>query len=253
MPSQAGTYSPHELQEDPRQNRILAALPPSDYERLLPDLEPVSLPLGSVIFRFGDHESCLHFPTSGIVALVNSLQDGSSSEVALVGNEGLVGTSTLFGGESILSSTLVQSEIRAYQLSRRIAKKEFELGGHLHDLALRFTQSLLAQTSQISLCNQHHTVEQQLCRWLLMSADRLPDNNLVITHEAVSNLLGVRRESISQAARKLKEEGLIAYGRGKVTINDRVKLEERVCECYSSLKGSYDRLLPPGKFIALDE
>lgn len=236
-----------ELGQDPRQNRILAALPAADYERLLPDLEFVPMPLGWTLSESGDHVNFLHFPTVGIVSLIYELEDGSSSEIALVGNEGMVGISIFMGGESMPSDTVVQSAGAAYRLSRKIMKREFSLGGQLQHLALLYTQALIAQTSQTAVCNQHHAVEQQLCRWLLMSADRLHQNDLVITQELIAHLLGVRRESITQTASKLKKDGLVAYARGHMTIVDRPGLEERVCECYSSVKKEYDRLLPHPK------
>ena len=233
-----------ELHDDPKQNLILAALPAVDYERLLPDLEFVPMPLGWTMSESGDHVNFLHFPTAGIVSLIYDLEDGSSSEIALVGNEGMVGISIFMGGESMPSNTVVQSVGTAYRLSRKIMKREFALGGQLQHLALLYTQALIAQTSQTAVCNQHHTVEQQLCRWLLMSADRLHQNDLVITQELVSNLLGVRRETITQTASRLKKDGLIAHARGHITILDRPKLEGRVCECYSTVKMEYERLLP---------
>ena len=228
----------------PNQNRILAALPATDYERLLPDLELVHLPLGLTMSESGDHVNFLHFPISGIVSLIYTLENGSSSEVALVGNEGLVGVSIFMGGESMPSSTEVQSVGNAFRLSRKIMKREFALGGKLQHLALLYTQALISQTSQTAVCSQHHTLDQQLCRWLLMSIDRLHDNKLVITQELISNLLGVRRESVTAVARKLQDEGLIACARGRITVVDRPNLEKRVCECYAVVKEEYERLLP---------
>ena len=236
-----------ELHDDPKNNRILAALPAADYERLMPDLQFVPMPLGWTLSESGDHVDFLHFPTTGIVSLIYDLEDGSSSEIALVGNEGMVGISIFMGGESMPSGTVVQSAGTAYRLSRKIMKREFALGGRLQILALLYTQALIAQTSQTAVCNQHHSVEQQLCRWLLMSADRLHQNELVITQELISNLLGVRRESITQTASKLKKAGVISYSRGRMTILDRPKLEERACECYLTVKREYDRLLPQPK------
>lgn len=229
---------------DPRQNRILAALPADDYERLLPALEFVKMPLGWTMSESGDHVDFLHFPTAGIVSLIYELEDGSSSEIALVGNEGMVGISIFMGGESMPSSTVVQSVGTAFRLSRKIMKREFDLGGKLQDLALLYTQALISQTSQTAVCNQHHALDQQLCRWLLMSIDRLHDNKLVITQELIASLLGVRRESVTGSAKELREAGLIACARGRITVLDRKKLEERVCECYATVKDEYDRLLP---------
>lgn len=236
--------------DDPKRNRILAALPAADYERLLPDLEFVPLPLGWMMSESGDHVNFLHFPTAGIVSLIYGLEDGSSSEIALVGNEGMVGISIFMGGESMPSNTVVQSVGAAFRLSRKVMKREFALGGRLQHLALLYTQALIAQTSQTAVCNQHHALEQQLCRWVLMSADRLHQNDLVITQELISHLLGVRRESVTQAASKLKKDGLITYARGHMTILDRPGLEERVCECYSRVQEEYARLLPHPKGAA---
>ena len=230
--------------QDPRQNRILAALPALDYERMLPDLEYIPMPLGWTMSESGDHVNFLHFPTSGIVSLIYDLENGASSEIALVGNEGMVGISIFMGGESMPSSTVVQSEGDAYRLSRKVMKKEFALGGQLQHLALLYTQALISQTSQTAVCNQHHTLDQQLCRWLLMSMDRLHENKLVITQEMIASLLGVRRESVTDAAGKLQKAGIIEYSRGLIKVLDRPKLEKKVCECYEVVKQEYDRLLP---------
>ena len=228
----------------PKQNAILAALPKPDYERLLPDLELVPMPKGWTVSEAGDHVNFLHFPISGIVSLIYILEDGSSSEIALVGNEGMVGVSIFMGGESMPSSTEVQSVGQAYRLPRKVMKKEFSLGGQLQHLALLYTQALIAQTSQTAVCNQHHALEQRFCRWLLMSVDRLHTDELHITQEMISNLLGTRRESITEAVRQLQIDGVIATSRGHITVVDRPKLEQRVCECYEVVKQEYVRLLP---------
>ena len=228
----------------PKQNAILAALPKPDYERLLPDLELVPMPKGWTVSEAGDHVNFLHFPISGIVSLIYILEDGSSSEIALVGNEGMVGVSIFMGGESMPSSTEVQSVGQAYRLPRKVMKKEFSLGGQLQHLALLYTQALIAQTSQTAVCNQHHALEQRFCRWLLMSVDRLHTDELHITQEMISNLLGTRRESITEAVRQLQIDGVIATSRGHITVADRPKLEQRVCECYEVVKLEYVRLLP---------
>ena len=229
---------------DPKQNRILAALPAQDYARLLPDLELVEMPLGWTMSESGDHVNYLHFPTSGIVSLIYSLEDGSSSETALVGDEGMVGISIFMGGESMPTSTEVQSAGNAYRLSRKVMKREFSLGGQLQHVALLFTQALISQTSQTAVCNQHHSLDQQMCRWLLMSMDRLHDNELVITQQMIGKLLGVRRESVTQTVGQLQKDGLIVSARGHITVVDRPKLEQRVCECYAVVKDEYERLLP---------
>lgn len=229
---------------DPKQNRILAVLPVTDYARLLPELEFIEMPLGWTMSESGDHVNFLHFPTTGIVSLIYDLEDGSSSEIALVGNEGMVGISIFMGGESMPSSTEVQSRGNAYRLSRKIMKREFALGGQLQHLALLYTQALICQTSQTAVCNQHHSLDQQLCRWLLMSMDRLHADDLVITQEMLSKLLGVRRESVTQTLGQLQKDGLIALTRGHITVVDRPKVEQRVCECYAVVTKVYERLLP---------
>ena len=229
---------------EPKQNLILASLPAQDYARLLPDLKLVEMPLRWTVSESGDHVNYLHFPISGIVSLIYTLEDGSSSETALVGNEGLVGISIFMGGESLPTSTEVQSAGKAYRLSRKVMKQEFSLGGQLQRVALLFTQALMSQTSQMAVCNQHHSLEQQLCRWLLMSMDRLKSNEIVITQEVIGKLLGVRRESVTQIAGLLQKSGIIARARGRITVVDRPKLEERACECYAAVKAEYARLLP---------
>jgi len=211
---------------------------------LLPELKLVEMPLQWTMSESGDHVNYLHFPISGIVSLIYTLEDGSSSETALVGNEGLVGISIFMGGESLPTSTEVQSAGKAYRLSRKVMKQEFSLGGQLQRVALLFTQALMSQTSQMAVCNQHHSLEQQLCRWLLMSMDRLKSNEIVITQEVIGKLLGVRRESVTQIAGLLQKSGIIARARGRITVVDRPKLEERACECYAAVKAEYARLLP---------
>jgi CRP-like cAMP-binding protein len=229
---------------DPKQNAILAALPAQDFERLLPELELVAMPLKWTVSESGDHVNFLHFPISGIVSLMYSLEDGSTSETALVGHEGLVGISIFMGGESMPTSTEVQSAGQAYRLKRQVMKHEFAQGGKLQHLALLFTQAMICQTSQTAVCNQHHSLDQQVCRWLLMSLDRLHSDELAITQESISRLLGVRRESVTQALGNLKKDGLIERGRGRITVVDRVGMEARVCECYAVVKDEYKRLLP---------
>lgn len=232
------------LATDPRHNNILAALNKEDYERTLPDLGLVEMPLGWTISEAGDHVKFIHFPISGIVSLIYDLENDSSSEIAIVGNEGMIGISIYMGGESMPSSTEVQCPGQAYRLSRKILKREFALGGQLQQIALLYTQVLIAQTSQTAVCNQHHAVEQQLCCWLLMSLDRLHDNNVVITQLLISKLLGVRRETVTSVASKLQEQGIMTYKRGRINVLDRTKLEDLACECYSAVTKEYARLLP---------
>ena len=231
-------------EHDPRQNLILSSLPKADYERILPSLEFVEMPLGWTMSESGDHVNFLHFPTSGVVSLIYQLEDGSSSEIALVGNEGMVGVSIFMGGESMPSSTVVQSAGTAFRLSRKVMKQEFSLGGKLQHLALLYTQALISQTSQTAVCNQHHSLDQQFCRWLLMSTDRLHSDELVITQELLGHLLGVRRESVTLVASRMQKEGLIAKSRGHIRVVDRAATEKRVCECYAVVRDEYDRLLP---------
>lgn len=233
--------------QSPEQNLILAALPDEDLSRLLPDLDPIELPLSWVISESGDHVNYVYFPTSGIVSLIYDLEDGSSREVALVGNEGMVGISIFMGGDSMPGMMKVQSEGGSYRLSRKIMKREFALNGKLQHLALLYTQALICQTSQTAICNQHHALEQQLCRWLLMSIDRLHEKKMDITQELIATLLGVWRETVSHAVNKLEADGLIACARGSITVLSRAKLEARSCECYGAVKDEYDRLLPRPK------
>jgi CRP-like cAMP-binding protein len=232
------------LPPDPKQNRILAALPEKDYERLLPQLELVEMPLHWTLSESGDHVNFLHFPVSGVVSLMYSLEDGSSSETALVGNEGLVGISIFMGGESMPTSTEVQNAGQAYRLTRKVMKHEFSEGGKLQHLALLFTQALICQTSQTAVCNRHHALDQQICRWLLMTVDRMPDNRIVITQEVLGKLLGVRRESVTLILGKLASDELIMRTRGSIEVLDRRKIEKRACECYKVVSDEYERLLP---------
>ncbi|GAB2879587.1 Crp/Fnr family transcriptional regulator [Uliginosibacterium flavum] len=192
----------------------------------------------------GDHVNYLHFPTSGIVSLIYSLEDGSTSETALVGNEGLIGISIFMGGESMPNSTEVQSAGYAYRISRKVMKNEFRLGGQLQHVVLLFTQALFAQTSQIAVCNQHHSLDQKMCRWMLMMLDRSHGDELMVTQEMIGNLLGVRRESVTQVLGQLQKDQLIERGRGRITVINRRKIEDRVCECYSVVREEYERLLP---------
>ena len=228
----------------PQRNKLLEALPSEVRERLEPNLELVSLKLGASVYESGGKQSYVYFPTDAIVSLLYVMEDGSSAELAVVGNDGLVGISLFMGGETTPSRAVVQSAGTAFRLSARKLKAEFEFGGPLQHLLLRYTQALITQMAQTAVCNRHHSIEQQLCRWLLLSVDRLPDNVLSMTQVLIANMLGVRREGVTEAAGKLQEDGLIRYNRGRITIVDRGKLEQRVCECYAVVKAECDRLLP---------
>jgi CRP-like cAMP-binding protein len=228
----------------PRQNHILAALPAQDYTRLLPDLELIPMPLGWAVYESGAHMSYVYFPTTSIVSLLYVMEDGASAEIAVVGNCGLVGVSLFMGGESTPSRAVVQSAGNGYRLRAGVLKREFAMGGNLQHLALRYTQALITQMAQTAVCNRHHALDQQLCRWLLLSLDRLQSDALVMTQELIANMLGVRREGVTEAAGKLQADGLIQYSRGRIRVLDRAALEQRVCECYAVVKKEYDRLLP---------
>ena len=234
---------------DPRQNQLLAALPEADYERLLAHLEFVKFPLGLVVFESGGKLRHLYFPATGIVSLLYAMENGASTEIAVIGNEGVVGIALFMGGESTPSRAVVQSAGYGYRLKATVLRLEFARGGPLQHLLLRYTQALIAQMTQTAVCNRHHAVDQQLCRWLLLSLDRLPSNELAMTQELIANMLGVRREGVTEAAGKLQKAGLIHYTRGHITVLDRPRLEARVCECYRVVKKEMDRLLPPGMAI----
>ena len=228
----------------PRDNRLLAALPEDNLRSLLPFLEAVPLPLGMVVYESGAAQGYVYFPTSSIVSLLYVLADGASAEIAVTGNEGLVGIALFMGGETTPSRAVVQSAGHGYRVRGAVLKKRFESSGELQHLLLRYTQALITQMTQTAVCNRHHSVDQQLCRWLLLSLDRLSGNELVMTQELIANMLGVRREGVNEAAGKLQAEGLIRYRRGHITVPDRRRLEARVCECYAVVKREYDRLLP---------
>jgi CRP-like cAMP-binding protein len=228
----------------PKQNHLLAALPEADYARLRPDLELMPMPLGWALYESGGQLSFMYFPTTSIVSLLYVMQNGESAEIAITGNEGLVGISLFMGGETTPSRAVVQSAGDGYRLRASVVKKEFALGGNLQHLALHYTQALITQMAQTAVCNRHHALEQQLCRWLLLSLDRLQGNELVMTQELMAHMLGVRREGVTEAAGKLQADGLIQYSRGHIKVLDRAKLEQRVCECYAVVKKESDRLLP---------
>ena len=228
---------------DPRQNHLLAALPQSEFERLAPHLELVSLALGEVLYESGGRLNHVYFPTDSIVSLLYVMEDGASAEIAVVGNEGILGISLFMGGETTPSRAVVQSAGFAYRLAGAGIKVEFVRSGAMQHLMLRYTQALLTQMSQTAVCNRHHSLDQQLCRWLLLSLDRLQGNELTMTQELIANMLGVRREGVTEAAGKLQDAGLIHYSRGRITVVDRPGLERKTCECYAVVKKEFDRLL----------
>jgi CRP-like cAMP-binding protein len=232
--------SPH----TPKQNHLLAALPADDFTRLLPDLELIPMPLGWAVYESGGKLDYMYFPTTSIVSLLYVMESGASAEIAITGNEGLVGISLFMGGESTPSRAVVQSAGYGYRLKASVLKEEFARGGNLQHLTLRYTQALVTQIAQTAVCNRHHALDQQLCRWLLLSLDRLQGNELLMTQELIANMLGVRREGVTEAASKLQADGLIQYRRGRIKVLDREKLEKRVCECYAVVKKEFDRLLP---------
>jgi CRP-like cAMP-binding protein len=230
---------------DPRSNQLLASLPPNILERWLPKLELIGLPLGKVLYEPGDGLGHVYFPTTAIVSLLYVMQDGASAEIAAAGNEGLIGIALFMGGESTPSRAVVRSAGYGFRMEAHKLKEEFSGYGPVQELLLRYTQALFAQTAQTAVCNRHHSVDQQLCRWLLLSFDRLPGAQLIMTQELISNMLGVRREGVTEAAVKLQNAGVIRYSRGHITVLDRSGLEKRTCECYAVVKREYDRLLPP--------
>jgi len=231
--------SPH----NPSQNHILAALPPADFEPLAAHLELVPLALGEILYEPGGQLQHAYFPTTAIVSLHYVTESGASAETAGVGNEGVVGISLFMGGDTTPSSAVVQTAGHAYRLERRLLKQEFNRGGLLHRVLLRYTQALMTQMNQTAACNRHHSVEQQLCRWLLLTLDRLPSSELVMTQDLVASMLGVRREGITEAAGNLQRGGLIRYRRGHISVLERPGLEAAACECYAVVKKELGRLL----------
>jgi CRP-like cAMP-binding protein len=229
---------------DPCQNHLLEALPAEERKRIFPMLELVPMPLGHTVCEPGVPMRHVYFPTTCIVSLLYVMEDGASAEIAVVGNEGIVGVSLFMGGETTTSRAVVQSAGHAYRLQGQLLKDAFFRAGPMQRLLLRYTQALLTQMAQTAVCNRHHSVDQQLCRWLLLSLDRLPSNELTMTQELIANMLGVRREGVTEAAGKLQHAGLIEYHRGRITVVDRPGLEARVCECYEVVKKEFDRLLP---------
>lgn len=227
----------------PLQNHLLAGLPAEVHARLLPHMDLITLPLGKVLYESGDALRHVYFPTDSIVSLLYVMESGASAEISVVGNEGLIGVAVFMGGESTPSRAIVQSGGSAYRLPGQRLKDEFNRHGELLQLLLRYTQALLTQMAQTAVCNRHHSIDQQLCRWLLLSLDRLPSNKLTMTQELIANMLGVRREGVTDAAGKLQRLGVIEYSRGHITVIDRPALERLSCECYAVVKAESDRLL----------
>ena len=228
----------------PRRNNLLAALPDSEWARIGPQLQPVLMPLGAAIYESGAQLEHVYFPTTAIVSLLYVLADGASAEIAVVGNDGLVGIALFMGGETTPSRAVVQSEGWAHRMAGKLLKAEFMRGAVMQLMLLRYTQALLTQMAQTAVCNRHHSIDQQLCRWLLLSLDRLASDDLTMTQELIANMLGVRREGVTEAAGNLQAAGLIHYSRGRITVVDRARLEARCCECYAVVKRESDRLLP---------
>jgi CRP-like cAMP-binding protein len=245
------TASPLSSAGGPRENHLLAALSADAYARLLSHMEPVDMPLGWALYEPNCRLAHIYFPTTAIVSMLYVTESGASTEIGIVGNEGLVGISLFMGGETTPSRAVVQSAGAGYRIKASAVKTEFALGAELQYLALRYTQALITQMAQTAVCNRHHTLDQQLCRWLLLSMDRLPQNDLRMTQELIANMLGVRREGVTAAAGQLQAAGLISYSRGRITILDRPGMERRVCECYAVVKKEFDRLLPYPRFPRL--
>ena len=230
--------------QTPHQNHLLDALPRSDYERIASHLELIPMPLGKVLYESGVKLQWVYFPTTAIISLLYVMEDGASAEIAIVGNEGILGISLFMGGDTTPSRALVQSAGHAFRLRADLLKNEFARFGPTMHLLLRYTQALITQMAQTAVCNRHHSVDQQLCRWLLLSLDRLQSNELSMTQELIANMLGVRREGVTEAAGKLQRAGLIRYQRGLISVQNRPGLEARCCECYQVVKTEFDRLLP---------
>jgi CRP-like cAMP-binding protein len=244
LPPKARPHAVAPVRSSPHQNHLLDALPRSDYERIASHLEPVSMKLGDVLYEPGVQLRYVYFPTTSIVSLLYVMEDGASAEIAIVGNEGILGISLFMGGDTTPSRAVVQGAGHGFRLKAELLKSEFGRFGPTMQLLLRYTQALITQMSQTAVCNRHHSVDQQLCRWLLLSLDRLQSNELSMTQELIANMLGVRREGVTEAAGKLQEAQLIRYRRGRITVLDRPGLEARSCECYQVVKTEFDRLLP---------
>ena len=234
---------------NPLQNHLLAALPSAEYERLAVNLELVEMPLGQALYEAGGLLHHVYFPTTSIVSLLYVLENGASAEIAIVGNEGILGISLFMGGETTPSRAVVQSAGYGYRLKAQLLKDEFNRAGPFLRLLLRYTQALITQMTQTAVCNRHHSIEQQFCRWLLLSLDRLPSDSVSMTQELIANMLGVRREGVTAAAGSMQKLGLIKYSRGRIDVIDRAGIEKAVCECYAVVKLEFERLLtdiPPG-------
>ena len=228
------------------QNHLLAALPADELTRISEGIALAPMPLGHVLYESGDEMRHVYFPTNCIISLLYVMEDGASAEIAIVGNEGIVGISLFMGGETTPSRAIVQSAGQAFRVAGKLLKQEFRRAGPVQHLLLRYTQALITQMSQTAVCNRHQSVEQQLCRWLLMSLDRLAANELTMTQELIANMLGVRREGVTESAGKLQKLGLIEYHRGHIKVLDRPALEAHACECYKVVKKEFQRLLPQG-------
>jgi len=232
------------MSQSPTKNHLLEVLTKIDLERFSKDLELIEMPLGEVLYESGEKLNYVYFPTTSIVSLLYVMEDGASAEIAVVGNEGILGISLFMGGETTPSRAVVQSAGYGYRLKAQLLKDEFNLNGPTMHLLLKYTQALITQMSQTAVCNRHHSIDQQLCRWLLLSLDRLESNELTMTQELIANMLGVRREGVTEAAGKLQKLGLINYSRGHIKVLDRAGVEKKCCECYKVVKLEYDRLLP---------
>lgn len=230
-------------EEEARANHLLAGITDEEMARLLSNLQPVSLPLGKVIYESDEKLDYIYFPTTAIISLLYIMENGATAEIGVVGNDGLIGIAIFMGGDTTPNRAVVQSAGRAFKMKAQVMKNEFTRGGRFHNLCLRYTQALITQISQTAVCNRLHSVDQQLCRWLLLSHDRLPSDRLIMTHDLIANMLGVRREGITHAAKRLQNAGYISYVRGDMTILDRKGLETDVCECYQVVRAEYNRLL----------
>lgn len=232
---------------NPKYNNLLNALPSDEYERIFPYLELIEMPLGSVLYESGEKLHHVHFPMDCIVSLLYVMEDGSSAEIAVVGFEGAIGLALFMGGQTMPNRAVVQSAGFSYRIRSNLFMQEFDRHGEMLHIMLKYTQALITQMAQTAVCNRHHSVDQQLCRWLLLSLDRLPSNELIMTQELIANMLGVRREGVTEAAGRLRDAGLIQYNRGHIIVLDRKGLEARVCECYQVVRSEFDRLLPAAK------